>query len=308
MKLVAYLNCLPSKNKNAEKLEILHRFSSGVRAVGDEAIIHKGYNVIEADVALGVGWVHGLSRSVPHLELRRKIIETQLAQNKKVVLADSSLFLYTNRANPHHYLRYSFNGVFPNSGIYCDDRPDPARWEQISRDLDIKLRKYRNDGEHILLLLQRNNGWSMGGLEVNQWTINTINELRRYTDRPIVVRCHPGDKEAVARTLKIYEGNSFTNVTMSDPRQPLIKDLKYCWAAVNHNSSPTVGCAIEGFPIFVTDPEHSQCAEIANTDLSRIENPERPDRIDWVRRLSMFHWSFKELADGTCWRHMRKYV
>ena len=77
---------------------------------------------------------------------------------------------------------------------------------------------------------------------------------------------------------------------------------------VNHNSSPTVGAAIEGYPIFVTDPAHSQCAEIANLDLSQIENPNLPDRQKWVERLAMFHWNFEEIANGECWHHMKKYV
>jgi hypothetical protein len=52
-----------------------------------------------------------------------------------------------------------------------------------------------------------------------------------------------------------------------------VRNLKHCWAAVAHNSSPTVGAAIEGIPVFVTDPARSQCRDIANTDLSQIENP-----------------------------------
>ena len=77
---------------------------------------------------------------------------------------------------------------------------------------------------------------------------------------------------------------------------------------VNHKSSPTVGAAIEGYPIFVTDPTRSQCAEIANTDLAQIENPNLPDRQTWAERLAMFHWNFAEIESGECWTHMRKYV
>jgi hypothetical protein len=74
-----------------------------------------------------------------------------------------------------------------------------------------------------------------------------------------------------------------------------------------NNSSPVVGAAIEGVPIFVTDPSKSQCSEVANLDLSMIEKPSMPDRQPWVERLSMFHWNFDELENGNCWRHMRNY-
>ena len=95
---------------------------------------------------------------------------------------------------------------------------------------------------------------------------------------------------------------------MSQPGSTLENDLKNCWAVVNYNSSPSVGAAIEGYPIFVTDPLKSQCAEISNMNLSDIENPKLPDRQRWAERLAMFHWNFDEIASGECWAHMRKYV
>jgi len=95
---------------------------------------------------------------------------------------------------------------------------------------------------------------------------------------------------------------------LSKDDSTLEHDLKNCWAVVNYNSSPTVGAAIEGYPIFVTDPVRSQCAEIANLDLAQIENPNFPDRQQWVERLAMFHWNFDEIENGECWSHMRKYV
>jgi hypothetical protein len=87
----------------------------------------------------------------------------------------------------------------------------------------------------------------------------------------------------------------------------LLDDLKNCWAAVNYNSSPVVGAAIEGIPIFVADKAKSQCAEIAN-DIENIENPTLFDRQRWAERISMFHWKFSELRDGSAWQHMKKFV
>lgn len=311
MKIVAYLAVLPPNNKNVEKGEILYKFSQGIANAGDNVTIHDSATVIDCDVAISVGWVHDNSRNTPHLTFRKKLIETQLSRNKKILLADSNLFLYKNTENPLHYLRYSFNGIFPNTGIYCDDRPDETRWTQISRDTGITLKDYRSNGSHILLCLQRNGGWSMGGYDVIDWASKTIAELRKYTDRDIVIRAHPGDKGSrdylspknLMKKIGILKG-----VRLSKPGFTLENDLKNCWAVVNHNSSPTVGAAIEGFPVFVTDPERSQCRDIANLDLKNIENPELFDRQKWIHRISMFHWKFAEIEDGTCWKHMRKFV
>jgi hypothetical protein len=311
MKVVAYLSCLPPNNKNQEKSEILTRFAQGVKAAGDNIILHTGNNLIDCDVALSVGWVHDASKGSTHLMLRKAIIDKQLAENKKILLADSNLFLYKNKLNPGHYLRYSFNGIFPNTGIYCDDKPNTDRWNKLSSNLGITLKEYRSNGNHVLLCLQRNGGWSMGGYEVIDWTAKTIAELRKYTDREIVIRAHPGDKGAkdyLSPKSLMKKLGTLKGVRLSREGSTLEQDLKNCWAAVNYNSSPTIGAAIEGYPIFVTDPLRSQCSEIANTNLSEIENPSLPDRQQWVNRLAMFHWNFEEIANGECWAHMRRYV
>lgn len=305
MKVVVYLSCLPARNKKIEKVDALSKFCQGVSVNGDHGILHSGYNLLESDVAVILGWVHEESKNSAHLKLRQAVIDQQLNTNRKVVCIDSSLFLYKNDENPLHYLRYSFNGVFPNTGQYCDQTPDVNRWLKIASDLDCNLRPYKNAGDHVLLCLQRQGGWSMGGKDILAWAADTIVKIRMHSNRQIVVRSHPGDKTIIDFKKFVKQ---FRNVTYSSPEKSLLSDLKNCWAVVNHNSSPTVGAAIEGYPIFVTDPLRSQCRDIANTDLSLIENPARPDRQDWASRLAMSHWNFNDLESGKCWAHMRKFV
>lgn len=303
--VAVYHASVPS-TKNKEKVELLKRFAQGIRAHGDPLIEVNNtvYHGAE-DVSVIQGWISDEPATKGHQLLRKTVVSQQLKRKKYVVAVDSNLFLYANTANPLHYLRYSFNGVFPNTGIYCDTEINPLRWTKISRDLNISLKDYRTNGNHILICLQRNGGWSMGNTDVMTWLGSTISQLRKHSGRPIVVRPHPGDKQA---TVYMKSFVPPPGVTISQPGRPLIDDLQNCWAAVNHNSSPVVGAAIEGVPIFVTDPARSQCAEIANTSLSLIERPTMPDRLAWVQRLSMFHWKFDELTSGECWMHMRDYL
>lgn len=296
--------------KNPEKIELLKNFSHGAKTLGETVYDSNDYQYLQTDVGVIQGWLGEGEITTPHLNLRNTVIKQQLQRNKYVIVVDSNLFLYANTSNPLHYLRYSFNGVFPNTGIYCDTEIDPARWNKIRANLNLSLKDYRDNGEHILVCLQRNGGWSMGSTDVQDWAIQTINTLRNYTDRPIVIRAHPGDK-ASRQYLDRNNPNcriKFSKAVRLSTNQNLVDDLKNCWAAVNYNSSPVVGAAIEGVPIFVMDPAKSQCAEIANTDLSQIENPLMPDRQRWAERLSMFHWNFDELKSGECWQHMRIFV
>jgi hypothetical protein len=296
MKIAVYHQSVPPNNKNLEKPAILNNFSAGAKSCGDTVIDVGEQKLVPADVGVIQGWTHGIATK-GHLQLRHSVIQN----TRYTVSADSNLFLYKDKTNPGNYLRYSFNGIFPTTGIYCDDRVDPDRWNQISRDLGLTLKDYRSNGSHILLCLQRNGGWSMSGLDVVAWATQTISEIRKYTDRPIVVRAHPGDKGSTK-----YLANK--KWAVSNNGRSLEQDLKNCWAVVNYNSSPAVGAAIEGYPVFVTDPDRSQCREIANVDLSKIESPALPDRLPWLQRISMFHWNFEDLRSGRAWRHMRQYV
>lgn len=309
MKVAIYHDTVPGK-KNQEKIDLLRFFGQGVTVAGDVCIDVRGKNLVDSDVAVIQGWITEDRDVRSHLALRRRVIETYLAQGRHVVAVDSNLFLYADPGNRHHYLRYSFDSVFPHQGIYCDQRPDPVRWQTVSRDLGIDLRPYRHSGDHIVLLLQRNGGWSMGGLDVQDWANQVIAVLQQHTDRHIVIRPHPGDKDArnyldhTTGRCRIKWKKTVRLSTNPDLRQ----DLAGAWAVVNHNSSPVVAAAIEGYPVFVTDPQRSQCQDIANTDLTTIENPMLPDRQTWVERLAMSHWKFTEVQQGHTWRHMRQWI
>jgi hypothetical protein len=311
MKVVSYYNVVPAVNKSQEKFDILTKFISGVNAVGDQGILHIDNTIVDADVGVIQGWQHETGKSGPHLQLRQQVIDTQLNQGKFVCTADSNLFLYANKSNkPHHYLRYSFNGVFPNTGIYFDNSPESARWQQISQDTGIFLEPTKKQGKNILLCLQRNNGWSMGRTGVFEWVLQTVEKIKKHTDRNIVLRIHPGDKKAIATYLPqlVNVFRTDRRVKISSLETPLEIDLANTWAVVNHNSSAIVGPIIRGYHAFITDPEKSQCKEVAHTDFSLLETPREFDRQRWLERISMFHWKFTELENGSAWRHMRNYV
>lgn len=318
MKVLAFANTLPRKvlassSPSNHKLQTLKLFAQGVTAAGDHGELVTHHKVETCDVAMMLGWVHEHGKHAPHLGLRRAIIDQQRARGAHVVIADSNLFLYADQSNANCVLRYSFDGVFPDTGIYCDTDPDAARWHYLQRLMNITVKPWRHSGNHVLVCLQREGGWSMGAFSVVSWACQTVRNIRRYDcRRPIVIRGHPGDKNSSATCNLIQQELVRTgyagNVTYSPAGRTLLEDLHNAHAMVNHNSSPAVAAAIEGVPIFVTDPARSQAQEVANADLSRIEEPQCFDRDAWLIRLSQFHWSHAELASGQCWQHMRRWI
>ena len=309
MKVVSYLKTVPGKNINPQKEQLLFNFAEGVRQAGDEGIVHTQENLIECDAGMIQGWVYD-KITTPHLRLRSNIIKTQKEYGKHVITADANLFLFHDPQNSKSYLRYSFNGIFPTTGNYCDKTIDEKRWKSISRTLNLQPDPYKTDGRHIVLMCQRQGGWSMKGYDVVQWMQDTIQKIQHYTDRKIIIRSHPGDKLAVDYLARRpgHPLEHFSNVELSPPGRTLDEDLKGAWAVVNHNSSAAVGPIIKGYHAFLTDPTDSQCKEVVNTNFSKIDTPEEYDRLAWLKRISMFHWTFDELRKGACWKHMRQFI
>ena len=306
MKVVSYHCGIPPKNSKPEKPAILSNFVKGVNSKGNVGIDHFKTDIVDCDVAVLQGFVHQNSKKSPHLQLRQRVIDHQRLMKKRSLIVDSNLFLYLNKSNqPHHYLRYSFDGIFRGTGFYFDKDVDPSRWQTIKKDLNIDVKDYRTQGNYILVCLQRNGGWSMKGMDVMQFCNSVIMQIKKHTDRPIVVRGHPGDGKT-SQYLRI----NIPGVTISNKDTPIQEDLKNAWATVLFNSSPGVASLIEGVPVFQMDPakEYSMYGEVANSTLKRLEDPKLYDRQEWLERIAMCHWSFDQTMSGEAWEFMRQYV
>lgn len=316
MNVVSYIATLPSKLLSGNyqidhKYQTLCNFAQGVSVAGDAGIIERNMIYHPSEVAMMLGWVHEHGKTAPHLGFRQTILDQQRITGGRTVIADSNLFLYRNTNNPHFYLRYSFDGVFPDTGEYCDQDPDPRRWMKIRQQIGVDLQPWRTQGDHILICLQRNGGWSMSGKSVVDWAVETIQQLRHHSTRQIILRGHPGDKGSDRDMITIKkrcENLGIDRIAISPQGRALVDDFKNCWVVVNHNSSPAVAAVIEGIPVFSTDPIRSQAREVVNTDLSLIETPEFFNREPWIYRISQFHWSHEDLLTGRCWQHMQKWA
>jgi hypothetical protein len=297
-----YYAGIPVKNKNAEKRQVLEDFHSGVPNGQSTAVETQNWE--PSNLAVIQGWAAEDCKSSSHLLFRRHVIEQQRRTGGHTLAIDSNLFLYRDPGNTHNYLRFSLDGIFPTTGNYFTDYVDPARWQKISRDLGISLKPWTDNGRFILIALQRNGGWSMGETGVVKWCEDTVREIRKYTSRPIIVRAHPGDHRAREYLKKLNVDVKISN------NQALTDDFKKCWAVVTYNSSPGVAAAIEGIPVFVTDPVpcKSQAYAVCNTDLSKIESPMRPDRQEWIEKVAMSHYNFDDLKSGVAWQYISRYV
>lgn len=311
--VVAYMKVIPPGNKKPQKPLIIKNFIEGVNRCGDKGIVSNSWTMIPADVAVLQGFVHQQPQKHRHLMLRKSVFEQQQKRNKRTMIVDSSLFLYADPEQTKNYLRYGYDGIFPNTAEYCWDKPDPLRWETIKKQLNIDLKPWRlNGGKYILICCQRDGGWSMGDLPVIQWLQNVIKIIRENSNREIRIRFHPGDKIQVHHRATVHQWinsgiKTYNNLIISGAKD-IRDDFKLAHAVVGHNSSPTVASVIEGIPTMVTDPNRAQIKGVNLEKWEDLESPKEYDREEWIRRVSQIHWTLDEVKQGLAWKHLRNYV
>lgn len=152
----------------------------------------------------------------------------------------------------------------------------PERFDRLG----VELKPWRTDGGHILIC--ENRGLDEPWLRPpKDWTAQTIAELKRYTDRPIKVRKHPGNWKRLPE----------------HPDVGLARDLEGAWACVIWRSGAGLRALARGVPVIYTAP-HWIAGAAAGTKLEEIEAPPMPDRLPVFQRLAWAQWTLDEIETG----------
>jgi hypothetical protein len=299
MKVGIFYNSISNPNKFSNKVMLMDNFKQGVLTSSDEVVEYRDNKL--PDQKLDAGFVLGYTLED---NFRRKIIDQLRSQKTPQVFVDSNILHYSR--SEHQWHRYSLNSVYPNDGVYFFDELDQSKWSMYSSWHNVVLRPWRSEGNHILIFCQRPKGWNMMGNDQDQWLDKMISKIRKYSQRPIVVRMHPGDGTRFKQIEKIQK--RYGNAISISEKENIRDELSNCWCAVGYNSTPNVVAAIEGIPVYVEDPKHSWASDIAFTDLSLIENPPMPDRTSWATKIANIHWSNDEVVQGKLWQSIKKYI
>ena len=165
--------------------------------------------------------------------------------------------------------------------------------------LDLKLQPWRN-GSNIVIAMQRQDSEQWHGLPpMNQWLESTVAEIRKHSDRPVVIRSHPRSGCNIPPGCLIDRPH-FTAGSYDDFDFNRVLESAHC--VVNWNSGPGSQALIAGVPAFV-GPD-SLASTIANWNLAQIENPPRPDRSVWLEQLAHTEWTVEEIKTGLPFRRL----
>jgi hypothetical protein len=186
---------------------------------------------------------------------------------------------YLGNGQLKHYHRIA-KGNYQNLEDIADRPSD--RLDQIKFKLH-KRKKYRNK---ILLCPPSQKVMSIYNLTVEEWIDTTIKEIKKYSNKEIIVR--------------IKDQNRKSRV-VNDPITVAFDNDIYC--VVTYNSIAALEAVMYGLPAFTLGPNAAE--PLCNTDLSKIENPYFPDDrkiLKVLRHLSYCQFTETEIKDGTAWK------
>lgn len=174
-------------------------------------------------------------------------------------------------------------GIFSNTTDLDQNRPDK---------LGIKLSPtIKNRQPDILIAAQHEHSLQWNGQpKMVKWLNEKITEIRRYTNRNIVVRPHPRSPlNGIVPGARVWQPVKILN-SYDD------FDIDYNYhCVVNYNSGPAVQAAIRGVPVIC---DASSLAADLTGAVENIENILLPPRDDWFLNLCHTEWLVDEIAKG----------
>ena len=298
--VVVYLSSVLNIAKHPKKLSCLSAFANGVKNLGHNVHVETNYVYTPSRLAVILGWVTQ-DKTTPNVLLRQQIVEGQKNIGAKTMCIDANCWKYIDKEN--QFLRYSLDGPFYDQAEYANHNSEPKKWEYIKQTLNLELKPWRKSGNHILVCMQRDGGFSMKNLDPMQWLEQKLIEIRRCTSRNIVIRPHPGKPQDFSRFVNPNNGIS----VIDSQHVTLVGSLHNAHAAIFFNSSSAVAAICEGVPVFI-DNKSCVAWDVANKDMTRMESPEYFAREQWIYDLAAAHWTDEEGASGDIYRKFLPYL
>jgi hypothetical protein len=161
-------------------------------------------------------------------------------------------------------------------------RPDD-RFKQFNK----KFNSWKKDGRKILVAAPDEKPCKFYGTTQEEWIKNTVDTIKQYTDRPVVVR----------ERAK----NRIDRVVHNTLQEALDDDV---FALVTFNSVAAIESVFYGIPAFTLAPANA-ASPVALQDLSKINEPYYPDMdklYAWGCHLAYGQFHVSEMKNGSVWR------
>ena len=293
-------------------LKSLHSLNKGIARHGDKFLLLESSNeIVSADAFIQTNL------------LKPKFESSGTADTYRYILQSQKPFLVSESPSFRRYPNYSRLGWYSykwTEGIFGNENAPSDRWNQFVKDTGIKIKDWNSPGDHILIMCQKEGDSSLQNLykkyeSFYDWVEETVIEIRKYTDRKIIVRPHPRNLKRGLNMAKKLNKKKNLNIIVSenvkqDPSgrhggESLDLDLQKAYCVITYNSLSAIEAICEGVPTFALE-NGSMIWPIAHKNLSEIENLNyNIDVKQWCNEIAYTQWTVTENRKGISWEHLK---
>lgn len=184
-------------------------------------------------------------------------------------------------------------GIYQHQSNLDLDRP---------KKLGVNFKPSLVKNPSILLAAQNQDSLQMQDIDMAQWFNNQIKELRRFSDRPLILRPHPRSKFDVTKlidTVQIEIPQKLANTYDSF-------DIQYHYYAIcNRNSGPSIQAALAQSKL-VTDV--SSLAFPVSTRWDQLDQRLAVDYDSWLVEIAHTEYTLEEISKGLWLTRLKDYL
>lgn len=174
-----------------------------------------------------------------------------------------------------------------NISKITDINPDKYNYFRNIKPEKFVIKDWKKTGSNILVFPPSYWMCHTMGLDYEKLLENTINEIKKHTDRNIVIR---------------HKKQDGVNNPVS-----LTTDLDNAWAVVSMQSNAANESIMYGVPSFTIFNKYSSAVPMSLQDLSKIETPFYPDnRYEWLCNLCNHIFTIDEITSGKAFRYVEQ--
>jgi hypothetical protein len=238
-------------------------------------VVHENSDDADAAVIWSVLW-HG------RMLANRQVYQRYRSQGRPVIIADIGTLCrgVTWKLAVNH---------ITNQGYY--GHTQDLDWDR-PRKLGLSLQTAASPKPAVLIAAQHSRSLQLENIEQEQWINSVVQQLRKVTDRSIVIRPHP--------RCRLLSQQLPMGCVVEQPRKLAGTydnyNIDYSYhAVVNYNSGPGIQAALAGTRPIV---DRSSLASPVGIDLSSIEQPYLVDRQLWLTQIAHTEYTIQEIKQG----------
>lgn len=229
----------------------------------------------------------------PLSEFRREVVKYANANGIRLIFIDTGI-LKCSRVRDGNLLDYYQVGYdcIKGLGEYYNEGMPSDRFDK----LDIEIKDWRTPNNHILMFGQLRFGIGSQQVDIYGWYRHCLRYLKDNNFRTYYIE-HPNVGEP-------FRHEKFKMVTIHKRECKYSNDIG---VSLTFSTNAAIDSIVNGVPT-ICYSRLSPAYKVCSNNLEDLRTPKIFERKQFLSDLAFSQWQTAEMADGSCWAHLRPYA